>query len=333
MPVPKKRSTRGSKSPRPILLMVVGLLLVLAWRVVMTGGGQLDLSSTLLKLGDEAAESISAMTNSLSSSSSALSTAASASSSSSCLHGTSRVRHRPLVIDFDAVRKLPKTRLDQLKQYTVQRYEKFVMAPPGREHYTLMEWLVQTYSDAVNATDACPVRHVGDIGTRYVASALALGSHYGNSVKTFDLPNSRERNGAFRGTTEQDWQARVQQENVHIQFVNVDLLTVSDADFKDYTSTWLMSLDTHHLPYTVPFEREFLTRLVQSGYQGLLVLDDIHLNPEMKKWWQELLDQQDRLGYRCFDLTTVGHATGTGLLDFSGQVQIVNDDGTATPQR
>jgi hypothetical protein len=101
-------------------------------------------------------------------------------------------------------------------------------------------------------------------------------------------------------------------------------MTVSDSDFQKFTATWLMSLDTHHLPYSVPFEREFFARLVQSGYRGILVLDDIHLNPEMKKWWQELQGGQQIHNYHCFDVTAIGHSTGTGLVDFSGKVEIVS---------
>ena len=84
-------------------------------------------------------------------------------------------------------------------------------------------------------------------------------------------------------------------------------------------NTWLIMLDTFHKPYTVPFEREWLTRLIDAKFfNGILLLDDIWLNTEMKKWWTELQDNAVRDGYVVHDITKVGHKTGTGLLDFSG---------------
>ena len=78
-------------------------------------------------------------------------------------------------------------------------------------------------------------------------------------------------------------------------------------------------LDTFHKPYTVPFEREWMKRLVDAKFfKGVLLLDDIRLNYEMKKWWTELKDNANRDGYVVHDVTKVGHKTGTGLLDFSG---------------
>ena len=62
---------------------------------------------------------------------------------------------------------------------------------------------------------------------------------------------------------------------------------------------------------------------MEPKYEGLLLLDDIHLNDEMKKWWSEVVHNADQWGYKAFDLSTVGHYSGTGLLDFSGKVKIV----------
>jgi hypothetical protein len=111
---------------------------------------------------------------------------------------------------------------------------------------------------------------------------------------------------------------------VDIKYHNLDLLQVNNDDFHRYMSTWLIMLDTNSLPYSKPFEREWLNRLLQMGvFSGLVLVDDINLNPEMKKWWNELQDQATERGYMMFDLTLVGHVSGTGLLDFSGKVKLV----------
>jgi hypothetical protein len=221
----------------------------------------------------------------------------------------------------------------------VDSYEKYLTSPPGREHYALLHYLVDRYGAAKGAPasggsiggqdDEC--RHVVDVGTRYAASAAALGSpaRRPTRVWTFDLPASREREEAYRGATEEEWQSAARAAGVDVTFHNLDLLAVPDEEFRRYMATWLILLDTAHLPRTVPFEREFFRRLQAIGYRGLLLLDDIHLNDEMKEWWREL--QAGAEGppgadggppYRAYDVTAVGHTSGTGLVDFSSRLTV-----------
>jgi hypothetical protein len=226
-----------------------------------------------------------------------------------------------IILNKTAIRNHSKQKLHDVIKFTHPDYEQFMMADPSVEHYTLWSYLTQNY----HAADDC--RHVVDIGTRYVSSALALGAT-GVKVKTFDIPNSGERVHAFRGKSEQDWQNELKGgPGVHIEFHNIDQLKIPDKEFHEYFATWLIILDTFHQPYTVPFEREFLSRLINvpepHKFKGLMLLDDIHLNPEMKKWWEELKDNASQWGYTAHDMTSVGHYSGTGLLDFSGKALIV----------
>jgi hypothetical protein len=235
-------------------------------------------------------------------------------SASCALTASSSPQQEEIVIEKSKVLSLPKNRLGELKQFTHPNYEKFMMNAPGKEHYTLLEYMTSTYGDC---------RHVVDIGTRYAASSLALGAHE-VPVWTFDIPKSTERTLAFRGTSEEVWKRKVEAAKVDIKFHNLDLLQVSNHEFSKYMSTWLIMLDTHHLPYSIPFEREWMNRLLQMGdFSGLVLLDDIMLNAEMKKWWKELQDKASERGHKTYDLTSVGHVSGTGLLDFSGKVKIV----------
>jgi hypothetical protein len=235
-------------------------------------------------------------------------------SGSCALAGDSSPDFRDVVIWKSKVRSLPKKRLGELIQFTEPKYEKHNMNAPGKEHYTLLEDMTATYGDC---------RHVVDIGTRHVAPSLALGSHE-TPVWTFDVTKSTERRNAFRGKSEKVWKRKVEAAKVDIKFHNLDLLKVNSDEFRRYMSTWLIMLDTHHLPYSEPFEREWLNRLLQMGdFSGLVLVDDIYLNPEMWKWWNELQDKATERGYKMYDLTSVGHVSGTGLLDFSGEVKIV----------
>ena len=241
--------------------------------------------------------------------------------------GTSKLPANPLVIDYPAIASHPKTTLDILKQFTIESYEKYFMSGAGKEHYTLFRWLTTTYGNAVD----CGKRHVVDIGTRYVASSLAL-SAFGTPVHTFDIPTSTERTSAFRGRSEEEWYSALKRTapQVNITFHNLDLLQIPDDDFRSYmATTWLIVLDTHHLPYSKPFEREFMARLVamQPRFEGIMLLDDIHLNDEMKQWWKELNDHAAEWGFATHNITQVGHYSGTGLLDFSpGQNVVIKEE-------
>lgn len=234
------------------------------------------------------------------------------------LANTSELSLPELIIDKKAIRAQSRERLHKLKEFTILQYERFLVDEAGKEHYSLWHYLTKNY----HLPNDC--RHVVDIGTRYVASALALGAT-GVPVKTFDIPGSNERKAAFRGQGEERWQDRLKTEaGVNVTFYNLDLLKIPDNEFREYMSTWLIILDTYHEPYSHPFERQFLDRLLsmEPKFAGLLLLDDINFNNEMRQWWTEVKDNADQRGYKTYDLTSVGHHSGTGLVDFSGKVRI-----------
>jgi hypothetical protein len=222
-----------------------------------------------------------------------------------------------LIIDCNAMHDFDFSRMDSVLDFTIEAYQKFMAEPAGKEHYRLIHYLSKNYADC---------RHMSDIGTRYVASSLAVASGRDMvPIWTFDLPESRERFHAFGEKSEEEWIANTQHSNANITFYNVDLLKIADDEFARFFSTWFVMLDTHHLPDTVPFEREFMSRLLRKelSFSGVLLLDDIHLNKEMRKWWKELQDDAPKYNYRALDLTECGHFSGTGLLDFSGKVDFV----------
>jgi hypothetical protein len=197
-----------------------------------------------------------------------------------------------IVISRSTVLAQNTTRLEQLKRFTVKKYEPYLLEKAGKEHYTLLHYLTREYN-AKNAN--C---HVVDIGTRYVTSALALGAAGTAPVWTFDLPESNERFAAFRKQSPKQWHYQLEKKEnggVRIKFHNVNLLDVSLDEFRNYMSTWLILLDTAHRPYTIPFEREFFDRLLSINFKGLLILDDIQWSDEMPRWWNELQEMASSL--------------------------------------
>lgn len=59
------------------------------------------------------------------------------------------------------------------------------------------------------------------------------------------------------------------------------------------------------------YERVFFDFLVAHEYKGIVLWDDIHLNPEMGTFWENITLPKT-------DLTAFGHSTGTGLVHFNG---------------
>ena len=229
------------------------------------------------------------------------------------LEGSMDPPAKQIVIDYDKINGISKAPLERVQDYTTKDYAKFLLKRAGTEHYDFLNFISMTYGDC---------RHMMDIGTRSVTSALALGSNQTLPVWTFDLPGSGERHSAFRGASEEEWQKKVLGVGVDIKFHNLDLMKVSDSELKKYIGTWFIMLDTLNLPDTVQFEREFFQRLLDLGFKGILGLDDIDLNDEMKKWWKEVQDNAMKRGYTTYNLTKIGHYSGTGLVDFSGKVTI-----------
>lgn len=158
-----------------------------------------------------------------------------------------------IIIDYTKIRQMDKSPLHRVKEFTVESYEQFMLSEAGREHYPFLNYMSASYGDC---------RHITDIGTRYVASSLAIGSNLKTPVWTFDIPLSTERQSVFRGKSEEVWQKQVQDVGVNVKFHNLDLLKVSKEDLRTYLGTFFVMLDTFHEPDSQPFEREFFQRML-----------------------------------------------------------------------
>ena len=63
-------------------------------------------------------------------------------------------------------------------------------------------------------------------------------------------------------------------------------------------------------PHDGQFEPKFIKWLVENSYKGVLILDDVHLNPPMQKFWNEVTLSKH-------DITEFGHFSGTGVVLFN----------------
>lgn len=145
---------------------------------------------------------------------------------------------------------------------------------PGSEHYRLLAFISGLFENET----------LLDVGTYLGDSALALAHNRFNRVVSYDLKKWPE--ASF-----------LDLQNVDFRVGDV----LADADL--LKSAPFIILDTYH---NGDFEREFVARLDEIGYKGIVLFDDIHLNREMKDFWFELKKEK-------YDLTAVGHHSGTGI--------------------
>jgi len=149
--------------------------------------------------------------------------------------------------------------------------------PSGKEHYRLLTYISKLYNGDF----------ILDIGTDNGCSAIALSDNEKNTVKTFDVVNRKEPNVITKD---------------NIKFFLDDIFKYEEV-LKE--SRFIM-VDTNN---DGVFERKIYDKLKDINYKGLVLIDDIHLNSEMKRFWESVPDEK-------FDLTIKGHSTGTGIIIF-----------------
>jgi hypothetical protein len=166
--------------------------------------------------------------------------------------------------------------LEQFRPYVTGIYTKYFWSKPGEEHYKLLAHFSTHYHGATFI----------DLGTSFGCSALALAYNPANRVISYDLEDKKE--------------AAIDLPNVEFRVKNA----LEDGD--QLLASPLILLDTYH---DGVFEQEMYDFLSRNNYTGLLLLDDIHVNPAMQQFWSGV-------SHTKLDLTTWGHWSGTGLVVF-----------------
>ena len=183
-------------------------------------------------------------------------------------------RTRPLpTFEVGTIRSM---NLEKFRPHASDIYTKFFWMDAGAEHYRLLAYLSTCYNNST----------LIDLGTDKGCSALALSYNPSNHVISYDIEDRKVQ---------------------PIDLPNVEF-RVKDAteDRNELLASPLILLDTAH---DGVFERKVYSLLVEGRYDGLLMLDDIYLNPTMQQFW-------DRIGLEKIDLTPLGHWSGTGLVRF-----------------
>jgi hypothetical protein len=161
---------------------------------------------------------------------------------------------------------------------TNHEHKGYFLSDAGQEHYKLLAYFSSIYDNAT----------LLDIGTNRGCSSLAMAYNKTNTVESFDLFELKELSG-------------------YLENITYHIGNVIDESYADTVKTSkVIMLDTYH---DGMFENEFYTYLKQINWSGILLLDDIKLNDPMKEFWDMITEEK-------YDISDVGHITGTGLVVF-----------------
>ena len=168
-------------------------------------------------------------------------------------------------------------------------HKKIVNKDAGQEHYKLLRYLSQQFTSGL----------IVELGTHHGTSAVALGIDQKNKIITYDVSSGRF------GCALPD--------NVVRRLGNIFDLNEESILLKAN----FIFLDTAHLG---DFEYRVYEYLRDNNYKGFIVYDDILEYSEMREFWNKIPDISDY--HFKYDITSVGHYSGTGLVDFSRRVKI-----------
>ena len=164
---------------------------------------------------------------------------------------------------------------DKLINYELDHNPYYFHMESGKEHYRLLMYVSTLYNDEV----------IFDVGTNKCMSALALSYNKSNRVKTYDI-------------------VKLLPENPNVD--NIEYILGDSTKDLDLEKCPVIFLDVDHDGL---YEDIFYEHLKNINWKGILILDDIHLNEPMKKFW-------NRIEEKKYDITNIGHWSGTGLVVF-----------------
>ena len=168
--------------------------------------------------------------------------------------------------------------------YVPSKYLPFFFGEPGIAPYRLLAYLSTIFNNTT----------ITEIGVHNGWGSLALSFNPTNHIVGYDIDLS-SLSPAIKGLSPR------------LEFRTG---LAHEVDPEGLLSSPLVHLDAQHDGI---YEQVLFNFLVARGYRGWLLLDDIHLNPQMEAFWR-------RITLSKHDLTSFGHNTGTGLVRFNEQV-------------
>lgn len=145
----------------------------------------------------------------------------------------------------------------------------------GKEHYRLLMYVSKLVNNEL----------IFDVGTNKCMSALALSYNNLNRIKTFDI-------------------LRLLPENPVVE--NIEYIIGDSTKDLDLEKCKIIFLDVDHDGL---YENKFYDHLKSTKWKGILLLDDINLNEDMKMFWNRIEEEK-------YNITNIGHWSGTGMVVF-----------------
>jgi hypothetical protein len=160
---------------------------------------------------------------------------------------------------------------------------------PGKSEYCLYEYISNYFENTL----------ILDIGTGGGGSSKAFGANLKNKVISFDLSVRREI---------------PKSDNIEYR-----LGEFTEDKTLDYSNVSIIMIDVD--PHDGIKEPIMIKYLEEINWSGILILDDIKFYrfPDLEKYWNEL-------PYEKYDLTDIGHDSGTGLINFGSKHNIMIEE-------
>lgn len=167
----------------------------------------------------------------------------------------------------------------------------FLKQIPQLEHYKLLTYLSFQFDNAL----------LIDAGTLHGISALCLSQNPTNRVISYDIePYVIDSTVQYRP---------FKKKNIEFRHMSIE------QEYKEVLlESSLIFMDTGHTGVEEKMVTDLLTK---NKWDGYMVADDLLRFPELAKWFAEVKAKK-------YDITPIGHASGTGLLDFSGRGVRIN---------
>lgn len=164
---------------------------------------------------------------------------------------------------------------DNINSYDMHFDTSCYHSTSGHEHYRLLIYISTLFNGDV----------LFDVGTNACRSAMALSYNVKNNVKSFDV---------------------LQIMPVNPSIPNVEFIIGDCTKNENIYKTPLIFLDVNHDGI---YENLLYNFLKSVNWKGVLVLDDINLNDEMRDFWRNIKEEK-------WDITSKGHWSGTGIVNF-----------------
>jgi len=168
---------------------------------------------------------------------------------------------------------------------STQNLPPYFLENAGSEHYKLLAYLASIINDTNNPYI--------DIGTYRGCSAAALSYNNNHSVITYDIIDCITDNEIF---------SIKNKENIKIK------ITDCCNEMLEICQSKLILLDID--PHDGIQESKIIDYLIDYNFNGILLIDDIHLNENMQNFW-------DSIKLKKYDITKYGHWSGTGVVIFN----------------